>query len=312
MEDDKKNKKRNKKRKKQQQQVAAAAAAVVEAKTTGEEKGIALPEGDDTNTTTTNTFVAVGDNNHSQNGDTNNGAYLETTIAQFLSEKHFWDQKQASFEEKIINLEREKDSWILSERINLETIQHLNNDIKRLEVKVVDLELENQHLLEENASNANTHLERSMASSDQLTKLASENKGLNSEMEAASALVEKLITENAELVEKVNELFIELHGGHTTDGLSSANATDSTVALPLSESSELIISQSQSESMEDVPIKDDSFGEIVAIAVEDNVELQSVDKDSLPLSDAPLIGAPFRFISFVAHYVSGADLVDNS
>ncbi|KAG0481683.1 hypothetical protein HPP92_012541 [Vanilla planifolia] len=33
--------------------------------------------------------------------------------------------------------------------------------------------------------------------------------------------------------------------------------------------------------------------------------------DAVPLSDAPLIGAPFRLISFVARYVSGADLVDH-
>lgn len=30
----------------------------------------------------------------------------------------------------------------------------------------------------------------------------------------------------------------------------------------------------------------------------------------VPLSEAPLIGAPFRLISFVAKYVSGADLVN--
>lgn len=32
--------------------------------------------------------------------------------------------------------------------------------------------------------------------------------------------------------------------------------------------------------------------------------------DEVPLSDAPIIGAPFRLISFVARYVSGADLVN--
>lgn len=31
--------------------------------------------------------------------------------------------------------------------------------------------------------------------------------------------------------------------------------------------------------------------------------------EAVPLSDAPLIGAPFRLISFMAKYVSGADLV---
>lgn len=34
------------------------------------------------------------------------------------------------------------------------------------------------------------------------------------------------------------------------------------------------------------------------------------EKTDVPLTDAPLIGAPFRFISFMARYVSGADLVN--
>ncbi|XP_074322548.1 uncharacterized protein LOC141659531 isoform X2 [Apium graveolens] len=41
-----------------------------------------------------------------------------------------------------------------------------------------------------------------------------------------------------------------------------------------------------------------------------SVEDSSSEETSLvPISDAPLIGAPFRFISFMARYVSGADLV---
>ncbi|KAL5218725.1 hypothetical protein ABZP36_019409 [Zizania latifolia] len=34
------------------------------------------------------------------------------------------------------------------------------------------------------------------------------------------------------------------------------------------------------------------------------------EADEVPFSDAPIVGAPFRLISFVARYVSGADLVD--
>ncbi|XP_066393370.1 uncharacterized protein [Miscanthus floridulus] len=34
------------------------------------------------------------------------------------------------------------------------------------------------------------------------------------------------------------------------------------------------------------------------------------ETDEVPFSDAPIIGAPFRLISFVARYVSGADLVN--
>ncbi|KAK1396748.1 hypothetical protein POM88_006611 [Heracleum sosnowskyi] len=41
------------------------------------------------------------------------------------------------------------------------------------------------------------------------------------------------------------------------------------------------------------------------------LEDSSSDETTLvPISDAPLIGAPFRFISFMARYVSGADLVN--
>lgn len=44
-----------------------------------------------------------------------------------------------------------------------------------------------------------------------------------------------------------------------------------------------------------------------------SVEDSSSDETALvPISDAPLIGAPFRFISFMARYVSGADLVSQN
>lgn len=63
----------------------------------------------------------------------------------------------------------------------------------------------------------------------------------------------------------------------------------------------------------------DDAGEIVQIPLDDNEvrdpELQdanNVEKDAVPLTDAPLIGAPFRLVSFVAKYVSGADLVNQS
>lgn len=58
-------------------------------------------------------------------------------------------------------------------------------------------------------------------------------------------------------------------------------------------------------------------GEIVQIPLDENeiqdLEAQAsieVGDESVPLADAPLIGAPFRLISFVAKFVSGADLVN--
>lgn len=44
---------------------------------------------------------------------------------------------------------------------------------------------------------------------------------------------------------------------------------------------------------------------------EDDGQQSGADDETaeVPFSDAPIIGAPFRLISFVARYVSGADLV---
>lgn len=63
----------------------------------------------------------------------------------------------------------------------------------------------------------------------------------------------------------------------------------------------------------------DDTGEIVQIPLDDN-EVQDSDshdddsnvENDVPITDAPLIGAPFRLISFVAKYVSGADLVEQT
>ena len=60
-----------------------------------------------------------------------------------------------------------------------------------------------------------------------------------------------------------------------------------------------------------------SIGEIVQISLDENDVAAPTTStfpvpekaDPVALTDAPLIGAPFRLISFVARYVSGADLV---
>lgn len=66
---------------------------------------------------------------------------------------------------------------------------------------------------------------------------------------------------------------------------------------------------SEGETEETVPVSLNPNGEIdvesqVVVAKEDEVSA------GVPLVDAPLIGAPFRFVSFVARYVSGADLAE--
>ncbi|KAM0867218.1 hypothetical protein ACQ4PT_042142 [Festuca glaucescens] len=59
-------------------------------------------------------------------------------------------------------------------------------------------------------------------------------------------------------------------------------------------------------------------GEIVPVPLDD-IQIHedgpqppgsAIDTDEVPFTDAPIVGAPFRLISFVAWYVSGADLVN--
>uniref|UniRef100_A0A2N9FHZ1 Uncharacterized protein n=1 Tax=Fagus sylvatica TaxID=28930 RepID=A0A2N9FHZ1_FAGSY len=306
-------------------------------------------------------------------------AGLEEKISQLLDEKANLSSKGASLEEKVKHLERENKFWISNENSTKETIANLNGDVAKLQAQVMELEEFRNNLLQENQrlmeitsglQSQIQNLERSISStssSDELKKRASEIEDLNSQMEAACALIEKLITENAELVEKcnatqlpitllldrirlVNELYVELDRQSPTAGLPSATGSDqmaetaktASVANPLSEPNEnLSVTGKKLESVEIVPIQVETIGadnvdveqdsvipnaliseepgEIVQISLDEN-EIRDFgmqagnddEKTPVQFSDAPLIGAPFRLISFVATYVSGGDLVNKN
>ncbi|KAK9290908.1 hypothetical protein L1049_009087 [Liquidambar formosana] len=287
-------------------------------------------------------------------------AVLEMRVVELQHEKDSCIQKEVNLEEKIKHLEREKDSWVLKETSTKEIIDSLKDDNTRLRIQVMELEESRNKILQENQlliesisslQSQTQNLERtsSVHSSTEVTKHASENEVLNSQLEAARSLVEKLSTENAELVEKVNELYVELDRRSMTTGLASAIGSGpmvgtigtTTVAVPVLDSARMSVSDEKMESLESVPVKDETTGgdstdtghtaviansleasesgEIVQISLDENevqdVESQAAERDDktdVPLTDAPLIGAPFRFISFVAKYVSGADLVNKS
>lgn len=149
---------------------------------------------------------------------------------------------------------------------------------------------------------------------------------------------------------QVNELYVELDRHTAIARLSStASAPDpmspvtTSVPDPLSPIKENTVSISiqKSDSVEGIPVKEerngisktdsdhadeilksstsDASSEIVQIPLEENavrdLELQVAETDTeavVPLSEAPLIGAPFRLVSFVARYVSGSDLVNRN
>ncbi|KAJ4704206.1 kinesin-1-like isoform X2 [Melia azedarach] len=274
---------------------------------------------------------------------------LEEKISQLMDETSSLNVKRTSLEEKIKLLEAERDSWIRMESISRDTIASLNIDVTRLRMQVTDMEESRNNLIQENHQLKEDMSSLQLQTSSEVKKRTSEQEDFNTQMEAACALVDKLITENVELVEKVNELSVKLDNQIVASPPSSSIKKDPMIttisdALPMSESSENIPTLNQLEcSREVAAIKEerngvnhmhaepaavvinssepDNSGEIVQIPLDDN-EVRDVESQQqvvedngeagVPLTDAPLIGAPFRFVSFVAKYVSGADLVSNN
>ncbi|GAB2300787.1 hypothetical protein Dimus_034823 [Dionaea muscipula] len=267
-----------------------------------------------------------------------------------------WVGKEARLQEMVKQLQHDKDSGIQRENSGKEIIVSLQDDNARLLIQVVELEEARQHLMQENQQlrddttalrwqiqDLENSLQNERSSSAIPKQDVAEVRDLNSQIEAAGALVEKLITENADLVEKVNQLYVELVRQTVRTGNRSAFLSDPVLASvdaapipdPMSEYSDgdaTAISVESSKSFDGTLAEDavrtaDNYdnietsvsGEIVQIPL-DETETQDLESQTLiqeesedvPFTDAPLIGAPFRLISFVAKYVTGADLVNKS
>ncbi|CAF1700552.1 unnamed protein product [Brassica napus] len=221
-------------------------------------------------------------------------------MRQLLDERSTFSQKEARLAK---NLHHDEKSSVAAAESSREMISSLNNEIGTLRAQVMKLEDSRSNLQEQNKSLVETvsNLQVQRENHESNVKGASEEE-LNSQIEAACTLVEKLMTENAELVEKVNELCIQLN--------QSQHAFAST---PES----LAIEVQKSDTLEEIPIHDelirtDDSGDIETAPLDRNLSVGEEEEASggVPLVDAPLIGAPFRLVSFVARYVSGADLAE--
>ncbi|TYH03858.1 hypothetical protein ES288_A09G252200v1 [Gossypium darwinii] len=276
-------------------------------------------------------------------------ASLEEKISQLRDEKAGLHLKGATLEENVRQLEKEKESWIMTQSSTKEAISSLNRDITRLKMLVVELEesrnklLQENQQLNENISSMQLHiqnLERNSTSNSQsedVEKQASGNEDLKSQIEAANVFVDKLMMENAELVEKVNVLYAMLEQQSKAAEHSKVIETTNSVPRSLENGSILVPKldslvaspitngKIEGENVDGQPaaplphnVESEDSGEIVQIPLDDtdvrDLESQATgtEENAVPLTDAPLIGAPFRLISFVARYVSGADLVNNT
>lgn len=147
----------------------------------------------------------------------------------------------------------------------------------------------------------------------------------------------------------MNELFVELQRVTKTQlssGMEPDQMVEATDIATLNDPEPPLIlntvsSSKSMDALESVPIHNHSIGsnvvdldnelaptspitmeagEIEQIPLHENEDrirdrelpAAEIDEKDVLLSDAPLIGAPYRLISFMAKYVSGADLVGKS
>ncbi|KAK6779999.1 hypothetical protein RDI58_022183 [Solanum bulbocastanum] len=288
----------------------------------------------------------------------------EERISLLVDEVENSNSTRVSLEEKVKETEKERENWVQKEKSFREIISSLNGDNALLETQVKQFEelrtnmLQENQLLKANIQVLQTqvyNLENSagppcLPTGHEMN--TPENGDLNSEVVATQALVDKLIDENVELVEKVKNLSVELErrgppmaissylgsdvittsseaahianesplGSHKMSGAVHEHEVDHTTE-PKSQPSEAVLQSSERlQSLKDTIDKAVSDDEHIPLDENEvqsaDLEVTSVDQDQyeeeVPLTNAPLIGAPFRLISFFARYVSGADLVNKN
>ncbi|XP_065031159.1 uncharacterized protein LOC135653280 isoform X4 [Musa acuminata AAA Group] len=255
-------------------------------------------------------------------------ANLEEKIKVLQEEVDLCAQKEAFVEEKLKNVESIKDSLVLTEISLKERIARVEEASTALDTQVKELQglrntffEENQQLMEKV-----TGLEQKIQSIEErapshenmtetMTKLPEDDFSAQ-QTEASSALFGDQTSGSTELSEKVNEPYIvpEKHGGHP-----SGTDLNGVEMLDRASSPSHYVSDFR-EKIKDSgpPPSDEPRGSEPATVPFDEIQIHKEDftgvknneiAEAVPLSDAPLIGAPFRLISFMAKYVSGADLV---
>ncbi|XP_075485831.1 uncharacterized protein LOC142525405 isoform X2 [Primulina tabacum] len=259
---------------------------------------------------------------------------LEERYKQLQREKDAYLQKEISTEESIAALSNDS--------------KKLQARVMELEESRKSLLKEKQELIEK-VSSLQLHIDnlesRITYSHPYMNNIGtSEDGNADHQPEVMHPPSEKLVPENPGLVEKVNGMYADsLPVGSNPADIAALSAVDNSTALtqhfalgaegtkmmPVSHSARSLagVTINFERNCEDVNGEDGSgmsksseemveADEIVQIPLGDSqtedASLEVYEKNDASFIDAPLIGAPFRFISFVARYVSGADLVNKN
>ncbi|CAL9134404.1 uncharacterized protein LOC135626937 isoform X2 [Musa acuminata AAA Group] len=265
-------------------------------------------------------------------------AFVEEKLKNVESFKDSLVLTEISLKERIARVEEA--STALDTQVK--ELQGLRNTFfeenQQLMEKVTGLEQKIQSIEERAPSHENL--------TETMTKLPEDDFSAQ-QTEASSALFGDQTSGSTELSEKVNEPYIvpEKHGGHPSgtdlnrvemlDRASSPSHYVSDFREKIKDSGETVhpsvqlqenfganngINDLDSETVNrpGPPPSDEPRGSEPATVPFDEIQIHKEDltgvknneiAEAVPLSDAPLIGAPFRLISFMAKYVSGADLV---
>ncbi|XP_008813237.2 autophagy-related protein 23-like [Phoenix dactylifera] len=257
---------------------------------------------------------------------------LEDRVKDIEGIKDIWALKETSIREMIARLEEANITVQMQVRELEESRSNILQENQHLVENISGLELRIQRLEREASFYATSKME--------MTKFPEEIKSLD-QIEAVDALMQKPDSGNEELAGKVTEQHMQpnqhaasaehsspvlnhemTQTGTSTDYVSqygeqiqpsvgiqgrssTSNGVEDSVADPGVRSAQPpgLDEPRISEDIVSVPLDE------IQIHEEDLQGRKNIEKPAeVPLSDAPLIGAPFRLISFVAKYVSGADL----
>ncbi|XP_039786235.1 uncharacterized protein LOC120652464 isoform X6 [Panicum virgatum] len=261
------------------------------------------------------------------------GSTMESELEKLHSKVCFHAQNEVLLEEKLNSLQIGYDELIKKEEVlgkKVRCIDDINGTLTRQEAllkeRLSELEETNKTLvaqvkvLEEASSNTS-------AENHTLVKKLDELDSRLQALEARAALSEALekVKGNELIAERGLSSSVELITDNSyrqinntpSNAYASNHAQETAIQLPEIGTSNSI-AQAHVDVNEHHRFDGPTSEEIVPVPLDD-IQIHEDDLrqpgaedeiDEVPFSDAPITGAPFRLISFVARYVSGADLVN--
>ncbi|PUZ41229.1 hypothetical protein GQ55_9G487600 [Panicum hallii var. hallii] len=258
------------------------------------------------------------------------GSTMESELEKLHSKVGFHAQNEVLLEEKLNSLQIGYDELIKKEEVlgnKVRCIDDINGTLTRQEAllkeRLSELEETNKNLvaqvkvLEEASSNTsaeNHTLVKKMDELDSRLQALEARAALSEASEKGNELIaERDLSSSVELI--TDNSYCQINNT-PSNAYASNHPQETSIQLPEIETSNSIAQAhvDVNEHRFDGPTSE----EIVPVPLDD-IQIHEDDPwqpgaedeiDEVPFSDAPITGAPFRLISFVARYVSGADLVN--